>query len=61
MPSGRKGIINQSYAPEIITLLEAVHHPKEVAVVHLRVHQKGENLESKGNNSQSGSQTGSLN
>ena len=38
------------YGPEIVTLLQAVHLPKEVAVMHLREHQKGKKLESKGNN-----------
>ena len=63
MLPGRKGDYKSKspikYGPEIVTLLELVHLPK-VAVEHLRVHQKGECLESKGN-SQLGSQTGNLN
>ena len=36
--------------PQIITLLEAGHPPKEVAIIHLKGHQKDLTLESKGNN-----------
>lgn len=38
------------YGPEITDVLEAVHEPKEVAVVHLRRHQKDRSLESEGSN-----------
>lgn len=37
------------HGPQIITLLEAVHLPKEVVVIHLKGHRKDMTLESKGN------------
>lgn len=38
------------YGPELIALLEAVHMPKKVAVIHLRGHHKEMSMESGGNN-----------
>ena len=43
-----KGIKNQA---EILKLLEAVWEPKEVAVIHCKGHQKGDDPVTKGNRS----------